>query len=83
MLEIHSLAAICFPIPLLRLLVSSSFLFIDLMLGCGGYHAFAHHEILLLLFSHFVRRIVQICRFFYSTPRERGLLSDVFWMDTS
>ena len=53
------------------------------MLGCGGRHAFAHHEILLLLFSHFVRRIVQICRFFYSTSRERGLLSDVLWMDTS
>ena len=43
------------------------------MLGCGGHHAFAH-ETLLLLFSHFVRRIVQFCRFFSSTSRERGLL---------
>ena len=50
------------------------------MLGCGGHHAFAH-ETLLLLFSHFVMRIVQFCRFCSSTPRERGLLSDVLWME--
>ena len=82
-LEIHSLAATCFLIPLLRSLVSSSFLFLDVMVGCGGHHAFAHHDILLLLFSHFVMRFVQICRFFSSAARERGLLDDVLCMDTS